>query len=134
MKTANTHYLLALGIAVATVLFLILVIGAVGIIGAGGRPDRMYLAVLAVLAVGSVLARLRPRGMALALLATALTQVLVTVIALTAVVAGAQDFKGASVVDILGINAMYAALFSLSAWLFQRAAEQPSAVPVRGGA
>ena len=30
----------------------------------------------------------------------------------------------ASIVDILGINAMYAALFCLSAWLFRRAADR----------
>ena len=118
--TAKTSYRLAIGVALATVLFLILAIGALGIIGEGGRADRVYAAVLAVLVVGTVIARFRPRGMALALVATALTQVVVTAIALAI-----EDLEGASVVDILGINAMYAALFSLSAWLFQRSAEQP---------
>ena len=65
--------------------------------------------------------------MSLALLATAATQVLVTVVAL---VAGVPE--EASIVDILGINAMYAALFCLSAWLFRRAAEQDSPVAVDG--
>ena len=118
--TAKTSYRLAIGVALATVLFLILAIGALGIIGEGGRADRVYAAVLAVLVVGTVIARFRPRGMALALVATALTQLVVTAIALAI-----EDLEGASVVDILGINAMYAALFSLSAWLFQRSAEQP---------
>lgn len=60
--------------------------------------------------------------MALALVATAATQVLVTVVALVAGVA-----EDASVVDILGINLMYAGLFSLSAWLFRRADDHGSA-------
>jgi hypothetical protein len=131
MTTARTYYRLAIGIALATVLFLIWAIGALGIIGEGGRPDRMYVAVLAVAAIGTVLARLRPRGMALTLLATAVAQMLVAVIAL---VAGLQHTEGASVIEILGLNGMYAALFVLSAWLFRRAAEQQSAVAVGGRA
>ena len=106
-----------------------LAIGALGIIGDGGRDDRIYAAVLAVLAIGTVVARLRPHGMSLALLATALTQAVVTVVAL--VVGVPED---ASVVDILGINAMYVALFCLSAWLFRRAAEQDALVAVEGRA
>jgi hypothetical protein len=131
MKTTNIYYRLAVGVALATVLFLIWGVGALGINGEGGRPDRMYAGVLAVGAIGTVIARLRPRGMALALLATALAQALVAVIAL---VAGVQHTEGASVAEILGLNGMYAALFSLSAWLFRRAAEQHSAVAVSGGA
>ena len=60
--------------------------------------------------------------MSLALLATAATQALVTVVALLAGVPA-----DASVLDILGVNAMYVALFCLSAWLFRRAAEQDAA-------
>ena len=128
MKT-TTYYLLAIGAAVATVLFLVLAIGALGIIGDGGRDDRIYAAVLAVLAIGTVVARLRPHGMSLALLATALTQAVVTVVAL--IVGVPED---ASVLDIVGINAMYVALFCLSAWLFRRAAEQDALVAVEGRA
>jgi len=130
--TTTTSYRLALGVALATVLFLIWAIGALGIIGEGGRPDRMYLAVFVVVAIGTLIARLRPRGMAFALLATAVTQALVAVIAL---IAGYQHNEGASVVEILGINGMYVALFGLSAWLFARAEdEEPSAIldPVSG--
>ena len=121
----TTYYWLGVGAAVVTVLFLILAVGALGIIGDGGRDDRMYLAVPAVLVLGTIVARFRAPGMSLALLATAATQVLVTVVAL---VAGVPE--EASIVDILGINAMYAALFCLSAWLFRRATEQDSPVAV----
>ena len=131
MKSATTYYRLAIAVAVGTVLFLVWGIGALGIIGDGGRPDRMYAGVLAVCAVGTVLARLRPRGMALALLATAVAQALVAVLALAA---GLQHTEGASVIEILGLTAMYAGLFCLSAWLFRRAAEQGAAVAVGGRA
>ena len=127
--SARTSYRLAIGVAVGTVLFLLSGIGALGIIGSGGEPDRMYLGVLAVLAVGTLLARLRPRGMARVLAATALATVVVAVIALAT---GLQDTEGASVLEILGLTAMYAGLFGLSAWLFRRAAEGPS--PVTAGA
>ena len=122
--TARTSYRLATAVAIATVLFLVLAIGALGIVGEGGRPDRVFAAVPVVLAIGTAVARFRARGMALALVATALTQVFVTGIALIVW----HDTEGASVVDILGINAMYAALFGLAAWLFRHSAEQQSAV------
>jgi len=125
--TATTYYRLGIAVALATVLFLILGIGALGIIGAGGKPDRMYAAVLAVGAIGTVFARLRSRGMALTLLAMALTMGVVAVIAL---IAGYQHNEGASVVEILGLTGMYAGLFCLSAWLFWRADEQQTAVAV----
>ena len=123
-KSASTYYRLATAVAVATVLFLILAAGALGIIGDGDH-DRIYAGVLVVAGVGSLIARLRPAGMAVALTATALAQALVT---LTAFLAGLHE--GASVIDILGINAMYVTLFGLSAWLYRRAAEQRSDSPV----
>ncbi len=119
----RTYYLLGLAGSAFTTLLLLFGIGALGIIGAGGRPDRVYAAVLVVLAVASVVARLRPPAMTLALAATALTQGVVT---LTVFLTGQHHTDGASVVDILGINAMYVVLWSVSAVLFRRAAEQAS--------
>lgn len=121
MITAKSYYALAIAAGLATVLFLIFSSGALGIIGEGGRPDRIYLAVLAVAAIGTLAARLRPRGMALALAATAFAQVLVTAAAL---LAGLPE--GASAIDIVGINAMFAGLFGFAAWLFWRSAERPA--------
>jgi hypothetical protein len=115
--SATTSYRLAVGLAVATMLFLVLAAGALGILGSGGRPDRVYVAVLAVGIFGALVARLRARAMAMAMVATAFTQVLVTAVAL---IAGLPP-EGASVVDIIGINAMYAGLFAAAAWLFWRA-------------
>ena len=121
MKTARSTYRLAVAVALGTALFLAFGIAALGIIGDGGRADRMYLAVFAVLAVGTVAARLRPRGMALALLATAATQVIVAVVALAG---GFPDSQNVSVLDVVALTVMYAGLFGLSAWLSRRAAQR----------
>jgi hypothetical protein len=125
--TASTSFRLAIAVAVGTALMLVLGIGALGVIGDGGRADRGYLAVLVVLAVGTALARLRPRGMALALLATALTQVIVPVVVLATDVPGTEDV---SVLDVVGLTVMFAGLFGVSALLFHRAAGQQAKVAV----
>lgn len=116
-RTAASSYRLGLLLAMTTAVFLVLGAGALGIIG-DGRADRWYLVVVAVLAVGSVLARFRARGMAVALLATAAAQVLVPVGVLAA---GSPGVGAVSVLDVVGLTAMYAGSFALSAWLFRRA-------------
>jgi len=128
---ASTYYRLALGLALFTVLFLVWAVGALGIIGDGGEPDRMYVGVVAVALIGFVIARFRARGMAMALVATAAAQAIVTVIA---VVTGQQENPGASVREILMINAMYVVLWLSAAWLFQRSTEGPMAVRVGAAA
>lgn len=117
--TTTTYYRLGVSIAVATALFLAFGIGALGIIGAGGPPDLMYVGALAIGLLGAVAARFRPRGMALALAAAAVATGLVAVIAIAA---GLQDEPGASVLEILGLSGMYAGLLAVSAWCFYRAA------------
>ncbi|MDN4162960.1 hypothetical protein [Nocardioides abyssi] len=114
---------LGLAVAVGTAALLVLSAGALGIVGDGGRPDRAYVAVPAVLLLGSVAARLRPRGMVLALGATALAQVVVTAALLLADVHGE-----ASVVDVVGITAMFAGLFAAAAALQAVAAGAGDAV------
>lgn len=121
--TPSTSYRLAIGLALAAALFLLWGIGALGIIGAGGPPDLMYLAALAVGVVGALVARFRPAGMALALGATALALMVVAVVAIGA---GLHHEPGASVIEILGISGMYAAMFAGSAWLFHRASQSPA--------
>jgi hypothetical protein len=120
---SSTYYRLATVVALGTVLFLAFGISALGIIGPGGRPDLMYAGAVAVGIVGALLARFRSRGMALALGATAVATM---VVALIAIADGLHRTDGASVLEIVGISGMYAALFGLSAWLFRRAAEEHS--------
>src|SRR5690348_2692141 len=113
--TSRTTYLLGTGLALATVLFLLAAAGALGIVGDGGAADRPFLLVPAVLLVGAAVARLRAPGMVVALLVTAAAQALLATGVAVAVVADAGDYAGASVADVLGINAMFVVLFGAAA-------------------
>ena len=122
MKNGNTSYKAAVGLAIATPLLLVWVIGAVGVLGVDGDPaDLMYIGVLAVGIIGAIIARFQPRGMARALFATALAQALVAVIAL---ILGMHQAPYSSVGEILGLNGFFVALFLGSAWLFRNAARE----------
>ena len=116
MSTPRSRYLLALGACVATVLFLLLGIGALGIVGDGDR-DWLYLAAPAVLLVVAIATRFRPGGMVLALGAAAATTLAAGVVAVVLV---ATDRAVASIADVVMITAMYAALFAAAGWLFSR--------------
>lgn len=109
----------ACAIAIAGALLLAWLSLGVGIIGRDGDPgNRMYLGVLCVGVVGSLLARFRPQGMARALLATALAQTAVTVIALAAGLG--RPWSGP--LELVLLNGFFVVLFMGSAWLFWRAA------------
>jgi hypothetical protein len=115
-----TAYKVAVGAALGAALLLVWSVLAVGVIGTEGDPaDLMYGAVLAVGIIGAAIARFQPQGMARALLAMALAQALVAVVAL---IAGKHQAPISSVSEIVGVNALFVALFAGSAWLFRRAA------------
>jgi hypothetical protein len=118
IKSRNNTYKSAVGLALATAFILVWLIGAVGVLGADGDPaDLMYIGVFAVGIVGAIIARFQPRGMARAMLATAVTQMLVAVIAL---ILGQQHLPYMSVYEILGLNGFFAGLFLGSARLFRK--------------
>jgi hypothetical protein len=116
VSTPRSRYLFALGACIGTVLFLLLGIGALGIVGDGDR-DWLYLAAPAVLLVVAAATRFRPDGMVLALGAAAATTVVAGVVAVVLV---AADDTAASIVDVIMLTAMYAGLFAVGAWLFSR--------------
>lgn len=114
----STAYRSAIGIALTAAFILAWMSLGVGIIGKDGDPaNLMYFGVLAVGIIGAIIARLRPHGMARALFATALAQALVTAIALIA----GLGLPWSGPAEILMLNGFFIALFSGSAWLFQRA-------------
>jgi hypothetical protein len=122
MQTGNTSYKAAVALAVATVLILSWVIGAVGVLGADGDPaDLMYIGVLAVGITGAIIVRFQPMGMARVMIVMALAQALVTVIAL---IIGKQDAPYMSVFEIVSLNSFFVSLFLGSARLFQKAARE----------
>jgi hypothetical protein len=121
-RARNIAYQAAAVVALAGAFLLVWLNLAVGVIGAEDDPaNAMYAGVLAVGLAGTLIARLRPHGMAFALLATAVAQGLVAVIAL---IAGKAQSPGSSVSEIVGLNGCFVALFVGSAWLFRHAARQ----------
>ena len=120
----NTAYRSAVGIALLTAVLLFWVNGAVGIIGGDGNyANLLYGGVVAVGAVGALMARFQPHGMSRALLGTALAQVLVPVI----VVSAGLGTAPAGSWDILILSGFFAALWMGSALLFRKAALAPAA-------
>ncbi len=120
MKTRNPCRS-AVGVALATALILLWVNGAVGVIGSENNDaNLMYFGVLAVGIIGAVIARFQPRGMALALFATALAQALVTVIAMI----GGLGYPASGPLEILCLNGFFIVLWLGSAWLFRSAAQE----------
>ena len=130
-NSGGTAYRVATGIAVAAALVPFWMNAAVGILG-DGPVNLMYLGVLTVGFVGALIARFQPRGMALALFATAVAQMLVPVIALVIWKAGWQDLLidpnspnppfDPGIAPVFGLNAVLAMLWVVSAWLFRKAA------------
>ncbi len=129
-KGGTLAYRAAVGIACAAGLLLVWINAAVGIIG-DGPVNLMYLGVIAVGFVGALMARLQPRGMALALFATAVAQMLVPVIALVILKAGWQDLLrdpnsphpsfAPGIAPVFGLNAVFAMLWTVSGLLFRHA-------------
>ena len=121
-KTGNNAYRSAVGVALAAAFILVWVNGAVGIIGdESNDANMMYIGVLAVGIIGAIIARFQPHGMARALYATALAQVLVAVIAL---IAGLGSTGPIWPRDILILTGFFAALWLVSARLFRNAARE----------
>jgi hypothetical protein len=121
-KGGTIAYRVAVGVALGAAFFLVWVNLAVGIIGDDNPANLMYFGVLAVGIVGAAVARLEPRRMARVLLAMALAQVLVPVIAL---IFWKTNFAP-GVLAVFGLNAFFAMLFIVSAFFFRRASSSRS--------
>ena len=116
--TTKTAYRLALALWIAASLFLLMLVGAVGVIGVEGDPfDFVYFGVVGLGLVGALLARFRAKGMTYALSMMAIAQ---SVIIAVALVIGKQDSPVSSVVEIVGLNGFFVVLFAGSALLFRR--------------
>ena len=109
----NLFYRLGFGISLVAGFVLIWMNLAVGIIGSEDNPaNLMYAGVLAIGATGAILARLRAKGMAIALVVMAVAQGLVSA---TAVIGGYFTVP---------LDAVFISLWLASAWLFHTAARQ----------
>jgi len=120
LKTQNRIYRYAFGIWLAGLILIGWVNGAVGIIGSENNPaNLMYGAVVVVGLIGSLIARFKPRGMALTLLISALVQISIPFVALF-IWPARVSWGEAGVIGVIIFNAILAAPFILSALLFWR--------------
>ena len=122
--TDNVAYRAGVGIALLAAFLLVFVNGAVGIIGSSNNDaNLMYFGVLAVGIIAAIFAGFQPVGMVRAMMATAIAQVAVAIIAVTA---GLGTSGPAWPADVLVLTAFFTALWLLSAWFFRTAAPMPS--------
>lgn len=114
-RARSLLFRLAVAASLGTALLLVWSNLAVGIIGAETNPaNLMYFGVLAVFILGMLIARFRPQAMARAVIATALAQLAVTLIALF-------TEPDLDVFELLAANGFFLVLWVGSAWLLQRA-------------
>jgi len=122
--TNRAAYLSALAITLFSTLFLMVVIGAVGLIGVEGDPfDLLYFVVVTVGVLGAFTTRLRAEGMKYTLSAMAATQAIIVIVAL---IVGKQHVEVSSVTEILLLNGFFIALQLSAAKLFAISVEQPT--------
>jgi hypothetical protein len=121
-RSGNVAYRIAAGLALAAAFLLVLINGAVGIIGSEHEDaNLLYGLVLAAAFLGAILARFRPAGMARAMAAAALVQLLVPAIALASGL-GAKPLVWSP--EVLVLTGLFAALWLGSALLFRQAARR----------
>lgn len=120
-RSPNLAYLAAAGTALAAGFGLVVVNGAVGLVGSEDQAHNLFfLVVLTVAVVASVIARGRPISLAKAMLATAGTHIAVSS-ALLIRADGVSD--GDPNMEIVGLG-VFALLWLVSAWLFRSSAKQ----------
>jgi hypothetical protein len=120
MKTQKFTYGLAFGAVIVTALILIWLSLGVGIIGADGDPaNLMYFGVVAVGIIGAFTVRLQSNGMSRVLIAMALTQTLIALIAIVLKL----GYPWSGVLELSLLNGFFVVLFLGTAWLFHRAAQ-----------
>lgn len=120
-RSSNAWYRAGAAVALAATVLLVLINGAVGIIGSEDNDaNLMYGAVPAVWAIVAAAGRFRAAGMARAMVAAAAAQTLVAVIAM---VAGAGSEVAYWPLHIVALTGAFVAVWMAAAWLFQRAGD-----------
>lgn len=112
-------YLAGAGAGLVAGFGLLVVNGAVGLVGAEDEPHNLLLGVVLLVAIcGSVVAQVKPPIMAKAMMAAALTHIVISV-ALLVRAGGMSD--GDARMEVVGLS-VFAGMWLASAWLFRSAA------------
>ena len=115
----NASYLAGTAVALLAGAGLVVVNGAVGLVGAEDEPhNRLFVAVILVALTTAALTRGRPEGMARAMIAAAVVHVALSAALLGAVGVGPAGHMGIEAVGLSG----FAALWLAAAWLYRRSA------------
>ena len=118
-------------VVVAAVFLLVWVNGAVGFLGNEDNPaNLMFFGVMAIAVIGAVLAGFRAPGMARAMFATAVAQLLAGVIGLAA---GLGSPGAAGLYEAVMGTSVFSALWLIAAGLFRNAAGKQAAPPAGAG-
>ena len=114
---SHSAYRFAVGLALTAAFLIVWLNAAAGLIGIedDDPANLLYVGVLAIGFIGAIIARLQPRGLARALLVTALAQALVGAIAL-------KLLNTASPMQIVLLHGAFVAMFAGAALLFRYAA------------
>lgn len=120
LRKSNRAYTMAAGVALAAAFLLVWINAAVGIIGNEAEAANiLFLGVLAVALLGCLAALLRPARMSWAMLAAALAQLSVPLVASILMPEAMAAIWAPEVVVLTGF---FAGMWLGSAWLFRRAA------------
>ena len=120
-RSDNYAYRAGIGLLLFTSLFLMWSNLAVGLVGSENEPFNLsYFGVILTGIIGTLLSRFKPNAMSITAFIMAGMHVLLAAIALAT---GMQNVPGSSVMEIIGVNAMFMILFSLSGLLFRYAAQ-----------
>lgn len=115
-QSGSMLYKVAVGLALASALFLAFANIAVGILGSEDNAINLfYFLIVLLLVIGSFIARFQPRGMAVTLFTTALAQALMIPVAL---IFDMQNAPGSSFMEIILLNGGFVTLFVVSGILF----------------
>jgi hypothetical protein len=119
--SARTFYRLGVAVALAAGLIQVWMNLAVGIVGSEDNPQNQgFFGVVVAAAACAFVARLRPDGMARAMLATAGVQAVLAAAVATAPMTAREEPNGAT--GVLLLSGLFVALWLLSAVLFHRSA------------
>jgi hypothetical protein len=118
-RSRSPAYRLATALALAAGFLIVWITGAVGIVGSE-RDDAnlLFLGVLIVALLGALVARFRSAGMAWAMIAAAVAQLLVPPVAW---VVWPEARAVVLAPEVLGSTVVFTAMWLISAWLFRRA-------------
>ncbi|MCW5910753.1 MAG: hypothetical protein KIT62_06750 [Cyclobacteriaceae bacterium] len=118
-------YRAAIGLAIGATFLMVWANLAVGLIGSGPHAGNlMYIGVVAVVIVGTYFSKLAAKGMELVMFGAALSLMLLAAIAL---LVNMQAYPGSSVGEIIGVNAFFVMLYTVSGLLFRYIAPERQA-------